>query len=165
VTGTLRAHTGAGDIRAGSIEGALFAETAGGDIRAEKVAGAVDARTGGGDIVLSAVGGSLQAETAGGSVRVGIVSPTVKGGAAIRNAGGDVSLTLPSDFRGDVELIVVGSTDVHERPVRSDFPELAVTRRQDGVYASGSLNGGGPKVVVRTTSGVIRLRKGSPAGS
>lgn len=164
VTGSLRAHTGAGDIRAGTIEGAFFAETAGGDIRAEKVVGAVDARTGGGDIVLLAVGGRLQAQTAGGSVRLAIVSPTVKGGVAIRNAGGDVSLTLPSDFRGDVELIVVGSPEVHERLVRSDFPELSVTRRHDGVYASGTLNGGGPKVVVRTTSGVIRLRKGPPAG-
>lgn len=165
VRGDLRAHTGAGDIRAGSVTGSLYAETSGGDIRAEQVRGGVDARTAGGDIVLASVAGPVQAETAGGLVRVGIVSSDIKGGIAIRNQGGDVSLTLPSDLRANIELIVAGALLADERMVRSDFPELAVTRRQDGVYASGMLNGGGPKVVVRTTSGVIRLRKGAPAAN
>jgi hypothetical protein len=132
----------------------------------ELVRGRAEARTAGGDIILASVAGPVQAETAGGLVRVGIVSPEIKGGVAIRNDGGDVSLTLPADLRANVELIVAGTTLLNnERMVRSDFPELAVTRRQDGVYASGTLNGGGPRVVVRTTSGVIRLRKGAPAGN
>ena len=163
VTGTLRAHTGAGDIRAGAVSGALFAETSGGDIRAGKVDGAVTARTAGGDIVLAAVGGSVQAVTAGGLIRIGVAVPLIRGGVAIRNDGGDVSLTLPADFRANLELVVTGRPG-DERLVRSDFPELAVTRRIDGVSASGTLNGGGPKVVVRTSSGAIRLRKGPPAG-
>jgi DUF4097 and DUF4098 domain-containing protein YvlB len=164
VQGDLRAHTGAGDIRAGTITGFLRAETSGGDIRVERVRGGAEARTAGGDIVLTSVAGPVQAETAGGLVRVGIVSPEIKGGVAIRNEGGDVSLTLPANLRANVELIVAGEALPNgERMVRSDFPELAVTRRQDGVYATGTLNGGGPRIVVRTTSGVIRLRKGAPA--
>lgn len=165
VDGTLRAHTGAGDIRAGAVSGSLLAKTSGGDIRVGKIDGAVDARTAGGDIVLAAVNGeSIQAVTAGGLIRIGVVAPLIRGGVAIRNGGGDVSLTLPADFRANLELVVTGSYPGDERPVRSDFPELAVTRRPDGVYASGVLNGGGPRVVVHTTSGVIRLRKGRPAG-
>jgi hypothetical protein len=96
-------------------------------------------------------------------VRIGLVSQIARGAVAIHNSGGDVSLTLPSDIRANVELIVAGSPLGDERLVRSEFPELAVTRRQDGVYAVGALNGGGPKVLVRTSSGVIRLKKGAPA--
>jgi len=163
VTGDLRAHTGAGDIRVGSVTGSLFAETSGGDIRVEDVGGAASAETAGGDIVLAAVAGSVQAETGGGDVRVGIVSRAIKGGIAIRNSGGDVTLTLPSDFKGDVELIVIGSPGFNEDLIRSDFAEVSLTRRPDSQKAVGALNGGGPKVVVRTTSGAIRLRKGPAA--
>jgi DUF4097 and DUF4098 domain-containing protein YvlB len=163
VTGDLRAHTAAGDIRAGSVTGSLFAETSGGDILVEDVGGAALAETAGGDIVLAAVSGSVQAETGGGDVRVGIVSRAIKGGIAIRNSGGDVTLTLPSDFKGDVELIVIGSPGFNEDLIRSDFAEVSLTRRPDSQKAVGALNGGGPKVVVRTTSGAIRLRKGPTA--
>ena len=74
-----------------------------------------------------------------------------------------MTLTLPSDFRGDVELEVRDSGP-EETLIRSDFPEIAVTRQRSTQSASGILNGGGSKVVVRTHSGTIRLRKG-PAAS
>ena len=163
VTGDLRAHTAAGDIRAGSVTGSLFAETSGGDIRVENIGGAALAETAGGDIVLAAVSGSVQAGTGGGDVRVGILSREIRGGVAIRNSGGDVTLTFPADFKGDVELIVAGSPGFNEALIRSDFPEVAVTRHPDSQRAAGALNGGGSKVVVRTTSGAIRLRKGPAA--
>ena len=163
VVGDLRAHTAAGDIRAGAVTGSLFAETSGGDILVEDVGGSAQAETAGGDIVLAAVTGSVQAQTGGGDVRVGIVSRAIKGGVAIRNSGGDVTLTLPADFRGDLELIVIGSPGFNEELIRSDFPEVTLTRRPDSQRASGALNGGGPKVSVRTTSGAIRLRKGPVA--
>ena len=86
-----------------------------------------------------------------------------RGGVSIRDSGGDVTLTLPSDFRGEVSL-EVRDGDPQETMIRSDFPEIGVTRRHDSQRASGALNGGGPKVVVQTHSGTIHLRKGPPAG-
>jgi DUF4097 and DUF4098 domain-containing protein YvlB len=164
VNGDLRAHTLAGDVRAGIVAGSIVVETSGGDIRVDRVGGSAGARTGGGDIVLPSVRGGLEAQTGGGDVRVGILSREVKGGVTIRDSGGDVTLTLPADFRGEVEL-QVQDADPTETLIRSDFGEIAVTRQHGSQRAAGTLNGGGPKVLVRTQSGSIRLLKGPPAGN
>ncbi len=164
VGGDLKAQTLAGDIRAGAVSGSISVETSGGDIRIERVGASAGARTGGGDIILPSVKGGVQARTEGGDVRVAIVTREVTAGVSIRDSGGDVTLTLPSDFRGEVSLEVRGG-DPQETLIRSDFPEIAVTRQRDSQRASGVLNGGGPKVVVQTHSGMIRLRKGPTAGS
>jgi DUF4097 and DUF4098 domain-containing protein YvlB len=164
VNGDLRAQTLAGDVRAGVVAGSIVVETSGGDIRVDRVGGSAGARTGGGDIVLPSVRGGLEAQTGGGDVRVGILSREVKGGVSIRDSGGDVTLTLPADFRGEVEL-QVQDADPTESLIRSDFSEIAVTRQHGSQRAAGTLNGGGPKVLVRTQSGSIRLLKGPPAGN
>jgi DUF4097 and DUF4098 domain-containing protein YvlB len=164
VGGDLKAQTLAGDIRAGAVGGSISVETSGGDIRVERVGASAGARTGGGDIILPSVKGGVEARTGGGDVRVAIVAREVKAGVSIRDSGGDVTLTLPSDFRGEVSL-EVRDGDSQETLIRSDFPEIAVTRQRDSQRASGVLNGGGPKVVVQTHSGMIRLRKGPTAGN
>jgi DUF4097 and DUF4098 domain-containing protein YvlB len=164
VNGDLRAQTLAGDVRAGVVAGSIVVETSGGDIRVDRVGGSAGARTGGGDIVLPSVRGGLEAQTGGGDVRVGILSREVKGGVSIRDSGGDVTLTLPADFRGEVEL-QVQDADPSETLIRSDFSEIAVTRQHGSQRAAGTLNGGGPKVLVRTQSGSIRLLKGPAAGN
>jgi len=163
VGGDLKAQTLAGDIRAGAVSGSISVETSGGDVRVERVGASAGARTGGGDIILPSVRGGVEARTGGGDVRVAIVAREVRTGVSIRDSGGDVTLTLPSDFRGEVSLEVRDS-DSQETLIRSDFSEIAVTRQHDSQRASGVLNGGGPKVLVQTHSGTIRLRKGPPAG-
>ena len=158
VTGDLKAKTLAGEIRTGGITGAATLETSGGDIRVENVGGVAVLRTAGGDIVVRGARGSVEAETGGGDVRIAVLSREVRGGITVRDRGGDVTLTVPPDFKADVEL-EVQDADSEETLIRSDFPEIAVTRRSGSQKAAGSLNGGGPKVVVRTHSGTIRLRK------
>jgi DUF4097 and DUF4098 domain-containing protein YvlB len=163
VHGDLKAQTLAGDVTAGAISGSAWIETSGGDIRIERIGGSADVRTGGGDIVLPVVGGGLRVETSGGDVRAALAAREAKGGVSIRSSGGDVTLTLPADFRGDVDFEVVGCTDSEGRAIRSDFPEVSLARRAGTERASGTLNGGGSHIVVRTTSGTIRLKRGSPA--
>jgi len=160
VSGDLKARTDAGDVRAGAVTGAAVVETSGGDVRIERIGASADLRTGGGDIVAKAVGGALQARTDGGDVRVAILSREPRGGISIRNGGGDVTLTLPADVRAEVELEVAGCGDPSGPFIRSDFPEIAVTRSGIDSRASGILNGGGARIVIRTSSGTIRLRKG-----
>jgi DUF4097 and DUF4098 domain-containing protein YvlB len=164
VAGDLRAQTLAGDIRVGAVAGSAVAETSGGDIRIARVGGSADAKTAGGDIVLPGVVGGVHAETGGGEVRVVLISREARGGIAIRNAGGDVTLTVPSNFRGELDLTALDA-DADEKAIRSDFPEISVTRRAGSQQAAGTLNGGGPRVRVRTSSGSIRLGMGPPAGS
>ncbi|HEV2063114.1 MAG TPA: DUF4097 family beta strand repeat-containing protein [Thermoanaerobaculia bacterium] len=157
VGGDFRALTMAGDVQAGAVAGSATAETSGGDIRIDGVKGALEARTGGGDVIVPSVGGAVDVETDGGDVRLGL---TVKQASiAVRNGGGDVILTLPADFRGDFDLQVSGASP-EETAIRSEIPGISVTKRAGSQQASGSINGGGPKVVVRTSSGTIRIRKG-----
>jgi len=163
VRGDLKAVTLAGDVRAGAVSGSVTLETSGGDVRVERIGGSAQIRSGGGDIILPAVIGPVQASSDGGSVRIAVLSREPKGGVVIRNGGGDVTLTLPGDVHAEVELAVDDSSDAEETFIRSDFPEVAIVRRSDSVRASGALNGGGPRISVRTTSGTIRLRKAAAA--
>jgi hypothetical protein len=157
VGGDFRALTMAGDVQAGRVAGSATAETSGGDIRIDGVKGALEARTGGGDVIVPSVGGAVDVETAGGVVRLGLTAKQAS--IAVRNGGGDVILTLPADFRGDFDL-QVSDASPEETAIRSDLPGISVTKRAGSQQASGSLNGGGPKVVVKTSSGTIRIRKG-----
>jgi hypothetical protein len=160
IKGDLKAHTLAGDVRVGPVAGSATLETSGGDIRVDRIGGAASARTGGGDIVLLGVAGGVTAETGGGEVRIMLLGRQAKGGVNIHNAGGDVLLTLPSDFQADVDLQVEDAGETEDTLIRSDFPGVAITRGDDVQSASGLLNGGGPRLIVRTSSGSIRLRKG-----
>jgi DUF4097 and DUF4098 domain-containing protein YvlB len=163
VTGDLKASTAAGDIRADTVSGTFLADTAGGDIRVQSVGGNLDANTAGGDVIAPRVGGSVRAVTAGGDVRIGVTSKDVKGGIVIRNSGGDVTLVLPPDCKADVELIVTGADDDDDGAIRSEFGYQTIDKKPGTQRAVAVLNGGGEKIVVRTTSGSIRLRK-APAG-
>jgi DUF4097 and DUF4098 domain-containing protein YvlB len=163
IRGDLAAQTLAGNVRAISVAGAARVETSGGDIRIDRVDGGLAARTGGGDIVVPLVIGGVDARTAGGDVQIAVAGRQLREGVSIVNGGGDVNLTLPADFRGNVELTVT-EADPDEIPIRSDFPEITISRRDGTVKATGAVNGGGQKVRVQTTSGAIRLRRG-PAAS
>ncbi len=160
VTGDLKASTLAGDIVVDSVSGSTLADTNGGDIRIERVGGNLDVRTSGGDIRAPRVGGAVRAASAGGEIRIGITACDPKGGVTIHNDGGDVSLALPADCKADVELIVTGA-DEEDATIRSDFSELAISKKPGVQRGTASLNGGGGKIVVKTTSGTIRLRKGT----
>ena len=84
----------------------------------------------------------------------------------LSTGGGDVTLVLPANFRGDVD-VTVRSVDAEGDYVVSEFPEISVVRtrspRQGLVRAEGRLNGGGAKVTVSASSGTVHLRKGPPA--
>jgi len=108
------------------------------------------------------VGGAVVAESGGGEIQIVLLAREPKNGVRIRNSGGDVTLTVPANFKGEFDL-TASNVDSDETAIRSDFPEITVTRRSGSQQATGTLNGGGPRVVIRTSSGSIRIRRGSPA--
>jgi len=158
VTGDLKATTFGGDIRAGSVSGDARLETSGGDVVVRSAGGAVVARTGGGDVVLKKVHGPVTARTSGGSITCEITSA---GGAAgeLTTSGGDVTVTLPANVRADVEIHVTGG-EVDADAIASQFPEISVALRSGHLLGEGRLNGGGAKLVIRSTSGVVTVKKG-----
>ena len=157
VTGELRATTFGGDIRAGSVSGDARLETSGGDVVVHAAGGAVQARTGGGDVVLRKVRGPVTARTSGGSITCEITGPSA--GGELTTSGGDVTVTLPANVKADVEIHVSGGeADVDS--IVSQFPEIAISRRSGHVLGEARLGGGGPKLVIRSTAGVVTVRKG-----
>ncbi|MFI5119975.1 MAG: DUF4097 family beta strand repeat-containing protein [Thermoanaerobaculia bacterium] len=161
VTGELKATTSGGDIRAGAVSGDARLETAGGDVVIHSAGGSVTARTGGGDITLKKVHGPVVARTSGGTVLCEISSAAAPGGELMTN-GGDVIVTLPSNYRADIDVRVSGG-EMDADAIASQFPEIVVTRRPGSVTGEGKLNGGGPKLIIRSTSGSVSVRKGPAA--
>jgi DUF4097 and DUF4098 domain-containing protein YvlB len=164
--GDLKCLTYGGDLTVGSVAGNATLRTVGGDISLRSGGGAVVAKTGGGDIALTHVHGPATAETGGGNVTCEIFARETAGGVSIVSGAGDVTVTLPANFRADVEVSVCG-VDSEEDYVSSQFPEISVSKKGSRFHgtqsASGKLNGGGPRVVIRTSSGRVTLKKGPAA--
>lgn len=163
VTGDLKAITYGGDIRVGSVSGEARLETSGGDVTLKSAGGPVIARTGAGDITLRKVKGAVRASTSGGSISCEIVGLD-RAGAELSTSGGDVTLTLPANAKADVEVRASG-VDAEGDYVVSQFPEISVSRRRGSQTGEGKLNGGGPKVTIRVTSGTVTLKKGPAVSS
>jgi DUF4097 and DUF4098 domain-containing protein YvlB len=161
VTGDLKATTSGGDIRAGAVTGDARLETAGGDVVVRSAGGSIAARTGGGDITLKKVRGPVVARTSGGTISCEITSAAAAGGE-LATSGGDVTITLPANYRADVDVRVSG-VDPDTDAVISQFPEITVSHRPGSISGEGKLNGGGPKLTIRSNSGTVTIRKGPAA--
>jgi DUF4097 and DUF4098 domain-containing protein YvlB len=161
VTGDLKATTAGGDIRAGTVSGDVRIETAGGDVVVRSAGGSVSARTGGGDVTLKKVRGPITARTSGGTISCEITSTAAAGGD-LTTSGGDVTITLPANYRADLDVRVSG-VEPDADAITSQFPEVAVSRRAGAISGEGKLNGGGPKLTIRSNSGTVTIRKGPAA--
>jgi hypothetical protein len=161
--GRVKASTGGGSIELGDIGGAAEMDTGGGSIRLSSAKGPVRAETGGGSIELNGVP-SARAETgAGGIVAKFVAANGEHNDSELETSVGDITVYLAPD----VNLSVRASIEVaNGHNIRSDFPEIRVTT-EGGDYgpktvsAEGSLNGGGPALKVRTTTGDISFRRAS----
>jgi hypothetical protein len=154
--GPLKVTTGGGSIDLGEIAGAAEIETGGGSIRLSSATGAVKAETGGGSITLNGVP-AARAETGAGGIVAKFVSGTDRTDSVLETSAGDITVYLAPNLnitiRASIEL-------ANGHRIRSDFSEIRVTT-EGGEWgpgtatAEGKLNGGGPTLKVRTTTGDI----------
>ncbi len=161
--GQLKATTGGGSIDLGDIGGSAEMETGGGSIRLASAKGTVRAETGGGSIELNGVP-SARAETGGGGIVAKFVSSTgERTDSLLETSAGDITVYLVSNLnitvRASIEM-------ANGHKIHSDFPEIKImTEGDDGepktITGEGNLNGGGPVLKVRTTTGDIWLRRSS----
>jgi len=161
--GKVKASTGGGSIELGDIAGPADIETGGGSIRLASAKGHVHAETGGGSIELYGVPSAV-AETSAGGITVKLFNT---GGerhdSDLETSAGDITVYIASD----VALDVRASVDLaNGHRISSDFPDIHV-RTEGGPYgpktytAEGKLNGGGPVLKIRTTTGDICFRRAS----
>jgi DUF4097 and DUF4098 domain-containing protein YvlB len=161
-SGSLKATTGGGSIELGEIAGPVEIETGGGSIRLSSATGAVRAETGGGSITLNGVP-AARAETGAGGIVVKFVSGGERPDSVLETSAGDITVYLaPSlnvTIRASIEL-------ANGHRIRSDFSEIRVIT-EGGEWgpgtatAEGNLNGGGPVLKVRTTTGDISFVRAS----
>ncbi|HVO80882.1 MAG TPA: hypothetical protein VMT28_09130 [Terriglobales bacterium] len=161
--GQVKATTGGGSIDLGDIGGAAEIETGGGSIRLASAKGMVRAETGGGSIELNGVPAARAETGAGGIVARFVSSSGERTDSLLETSAGDITVYLAPNLnisvRASIEL-------ANGHSIRSDFPEIRVTT-EGGDYgpktitAEGNLNGGGPLLKVRTTTGDIVFRRGN----
>ena len=184
LSGNIKVDTSGGDLTFGQMHGDIQADTSGGDITAKNCDGATNLDTSGGRIEVTGGSGKLNVDTSGGNVtvlnRVGDARVQSSGGKLrlgnisgtlnAETSGGSVSAILPSPVAGDVRLETSGGSITVVTPsnaaltidaetsagsVRSDLPISGV--RADSDSLKGTLNGGGTKLVLRSSAGSIEI--------
>ena len=138
-----------------------------GDISVQGVEGELEVRNTNGGITLQDVGGAVVAHTVNGGVKVTLSRLDPKANLSFATLNGNVDVTLPADTRGALRL----RSDNGE--IYTDFdvvlthqPARVEEQRSGGRYrleveqeVSGTINGGGAEISVRTFNGNIYLRK------
>ena len=149
--GTADLKTSGGSIKIGEVDGTVTAHTSGGSIGIDRAKGRVVAKTSGGSIAVEEVMGAIEAKTSGGTVKARI-SRQPQDSCRLETSGGSVVVYLADSVAVDVEAKTSGGRVVTELPVTVQG-ELSKTALQ------GKINGGGPKLILRTSGGNIRLQK------
>jgi DUF4097 and DUF4098 domain-containing protein YvlB len=189
VNGAVEARNSGGNIEIGEAAGSVSAETSSGSINIQKVRGRLEAKDSGGNISIGEVGGDAAARTSSGTIRIGLAKSRVEarnsgGGIEVGEArdavlaetssgsirvsfsappkaesrlevsGGAVTVGLPASAALDVDARSSGGRVVSEMPLT-----LAVRGEQKPGELRGKLNGGGPALILRASSGDIWLKK------
>lgn len=148
--GRIDAKTSGGSIRIGDTSGPVDARTSGGSITLARVSGSVVARTSGGGITIDDATGSVDASTSGGSIKAQISGP-ITGDSKLSTSGGSVTVLVAPSVAVDLDARASGGG------VSSDVP-VTVQGRVEEDEIRGKINGGGPKLTLRTSGGGIRVK-------
>jgi hypothetical protein len=159
--GRVKATTGGGSINLGDIGGPAEIETGGGSIRLTSAKGRVGANAGAGTIELYGVP-SARVETGAGGIMVKFVNTGAEhSDSMLETAAGDITVYIAADVAMNVRASVDLGNGHH---ITSDFPDIHIASEggQWGprtINAEGKLNGGGPVLKVRTTTGDICFKR------
>jgi DUF4097 and DUF4098 domain-containing protein YvlB len=122
-----------------------------GDLEANSVTGPLRLRTRSKDIMINGVTSDVHLQNQNGAVEIHI---NKLGNLEVTNAKGDIRIFVPekSGFQVDAQA--------RDGEVQTDFSELKVENGENRATASGSVNGGGPHMVLNDEHGTIEIRKG-----
>ena len=138
------------DMEMAKLDGDLDLDS--GDLRASDLTGPIRLSTRSKDVRFSGVNGDIRLQDENGSIEIEMKK---MGTVQIDNRRGDVQLFLPGNAGFQVEARARGGE------INSDFDELKIENGDDAGSATGSVHGGGPKLVVNNDHGTIEIHKGS----
>ena len=140
-------RTSGGSIRVERLGGDLRAKTSGGRVAIERVTGDVEARTSGGSIDLDDVQGQIDAKTSGGSIHARFVDEPW---GHLETSGGSIKVQCDTQRGFELDARTSGgSVKVSPR-----LDEGGQIRKNE---IRGTINGGGPPLVLRTSGGSIKV--------
>ncbi|MBI2512544.1 MAG: DUF4097 family beta strand repeat protein [Opitutae bacterium] len=170
VKGTVKARTSGGDLKFAKIDGDLDGRTSGGNIRLDEGTAKAHLHTSGGDIVVNRAGGPTTVSTSGGNIELRSVEELL----GANTSGGDIRAYITGPIKQDTELgtsggqvVVHVKKDVGFKLDAStsggdvDAEGLTITIEKGGMGKSklvGSVNGGGPRLKLRSSGGDIKVR-------
>jgi DUF4097 and DUF4098 domain-containing protein YvlB len=144
-------ETSGGGITVGDTAGNVLAKTSGGSIHVGDVKGSVSADTSGGGIEVNSAAGPVTAHTSGGSIHAAITQqPT--GPCTFETSGGGIEVKMASNVAIDLDAQTSGGF------VSTEFP-VTVQGELKKNHLRSKINGGGPKVILGTSGGSIRIKK------
>jgi TonB family protein len=158
-------RTGGGQIDFGEVHGSVHAETGGGGVRVMYVSGPMEVETSGGGICLTRVSNVVRAATGNGTIRAWITPESGDASLPVRLPGpsqlssgtGDIIVFLPRNLAATIEASVENGGP--DRIEADSALGLNMDTRDEGqAHASGSLNGGGALLRLRSHAGKIRLQ-------
>jgi DUF4097 and DUF4098 domain-containing protein YvlB len=145
-SGEIKAFTTGGNIRGEDVRGLFFAQSVGGDIDLKSISGETRFRVSGGNLSLHRMNGTVIGETMGGGIVGDILS--IMHGIDLTATGGNIDLTIPG---------LAGMT----MNIRGNRVEVNRLRNFEGEIKSnsisGTLNGGGLPVKLRSAGGIVDL--------
>lgn len=148
--GTLRVDTSGGGIRSEGGSGSLHADTSGGAIEVKSFGGPVRLHTSGGGIRVESIAGEVFGETSGGSIHAKLPTP-LPGPVHLSTSGGGIEVVMASDAAFDLDA------GTSAGGVSCDLP-ITTSGAKHRSHLKGPVNGGGPKVVLDTSAGSVRIR-------
>lgn len=151
VGGQVTGRTSGGSITIDETAGQVDVSSSGGSVRIDRARGPVRARTSGGSITVNEVFGSIDAVTSGGSIRAAI-SAQPASDCRLSTSGGNVSVELAPAIAVDLDARSSGGS------VTTDLP-VTIRGEMGRNRLSGTINGGGPALVLRTSGGGISIRQ------
>lgn len=156
--GNVKADTSGGTVRVEGSTGSVEVDSSGGSLFVGSSGSYVKADTSGGNIIIENARGYIEADTSGGGIEAELltVDAGVDAHVNLSSSGGDLRLTIPSSMAATVDAqIKVTRSATRDYSVYSDYPLLQKGEDSNKVRATGDINGGGDKLVFRTTNGDI----------
>jgi DUF4097 and DUF4098 domain-containing protein YvlB len=137
------------DMDFSQLEGYLNLDS--GDLEATNIVGPFRLRTRSKDIMLNGVSNDVHVQNENGAVEIHM---NKLASLDVHNAKGDIRIFVPehASFQLDAQA--------RDGEIQSDFGQLKIDNGDEHSTATGSVNNGGPRMVLSNEHGTIEVRKG-----
>ena len=153
--GAAEVRNSGGDVKIDEADGDTVARTSSGSIVIRLAKGRVDAKNSGGNVEVTEAHAAVSANTSSGEIALGFVEQP-KSDCRLDVSGGGIQVSLPRSAGVELDAQSSGGKVVTDLPVT-----VTVQGETHEGALRGKINGGGPALVLRSSSGDIRLRTGS----